>query len=715
MEIEVQIKLLSEKITECNKAYAENGDRLIPDSEYDAMLEELKTLDPENPLCSIQDDVGTSGSSGKYSYGDNPMLSLNKVYSIKDAVKWMKSLSRTKEEWFILQPKYDGLSGCLNSLTKMLCTRGNGFSGEIISQKLDMIRVDKWVCSTANVGAAKITYGGSFNARYMPKNKDEIRGEIIISKGNFKRIQESIFKKDGEKYKNPRNCVSGLCNPAMSELDNAKIIMELSKIGANISFVAHDEIGFYISLFSAGSDTEVENMIASIWDHFKTYVPYEQDGLVITLADKEYARSLGNTSHHPRGSIAVKENENGVMCKLEGIEWTVGASGEITPTYQVEKTFIQGVDISHVLGHNFKNLQVNDVRIGTTEIEITRGGNVIPFAIGYDRVGEYNGKVFETSIGLKHRMASQSELDDNRIYKFVNTDVQEVLLCPCCESPIIYDAVESPDCFCSNNACHDRIMKRLYNACSKCFEVKGLAESTLDKIYEKYKVTKFFELLMLDPEQFAQLEGFASKSANILYDAIHAVTKCSDVQVLASLGIPMIGMRASADVLKEYTISELISITESEISAIKGFGPEKAKSLVKGLREYSCELTNLIGLVEMSQTKGSTSGTSGDGTASQPKPTICFTGEAPLPRSKCQAIAIANGYAISNSVTKGLSILVCADAETNSTKAQKARKYSIPVIPFSQWFDSLKNKSSDKSTTAKMVGDEDPLVNNIFS
>lgn len=657
MDINEKIKEVVDKIIRCNEAY-QSGERLISDAEYDSLVEWLRTVDPNNPLVAkVQNDVQQSNRK-KFDFGDKPMLSLNKVYSIEDLLKWMKSVSRTADERFLLQPKYDGLSGCISGeMSRIFSTRGDGHFGEIINSKMPMIKIDKW--TTDYSGNIESLTGTQIDF-FFPDNS-QIRGEIIIRKDKFDALRFAIKKKDGEDYKNTRNAVSGLMNPNSSVADDYITSEKLKDAGISISFISHDEISTVVRM----DDENLEEKIEKTWNSYLKNLPYDQDGLVIKLADRQYADSLGNTEHHPRGAVALKKNSPFVSAKIIDIEWTVGADGSITPTAEIEPTEVNdgGATVSKVLLHNMKNLEDNDVRIGDF-LHLTMAGNIIPFACGYEKGENHNDKIFIDSIGL----------DDG--------------VCPCCGSKILYDRNKSPDCYCSNDHCHDRVMKRLYNAVSKCFGVKGLAEETLEKLYTAYRVETVYQLLDLSVEEIAMLPGFADKSAQILYDAIQEIRFCTDVQVLASLGIPLIGMHVAEDVLSNMSLSALREASVASLSSIKGFGPAKAQSLTEGLRKYASELQELLIRVECVPIYDSKEIKE----IRKQGPTICFTGASPIPRSECQALAALNGYEPVSSVNKQLTILVAADTDTNSTKAQKARKYGTKVIGFQEWFNSLKIK-----------------------
>src|SRR5574344_1779272 len=140
---------LVSKITEYNEAY-KRGFRIVPDSEYDALLENLRSIAPNHPLCAeVQQDFEISGD-GKIDYGDNPMLSLQKFYDLGELVKWIKKTAESPEHKIVLEPKYDGMSAQYNN--GILSTRGDGKIGQVISQKLPFFMIDHWTWDNNDIG-----------------------------------------------------------------------------------------------------------------------------------------------------------------------------------------------------------------------------------------------------------------------------------------------------------------------------------------------------------------------------------------------------------------------------------------------------------------------------------------------------------------------------------------------------------------------------------
>lgn len=646
MEEELK-KNLEDAIRKLNREYAE-GTVTVPDSEYDALLEQLRSIDPGNPLCTeVQRNVVEGG--GKVEYGDDPMLSMQKLYDAEALVKWARQTADDPGQEVLLQPKYDGISAQWDG--HVLSTRGDGHAGQDITSKARFFLQARLLCGSGSVPSLC----------HCPLPDARVRGELICSKDDFEKVRQKLVRKDGSRYSNGRNFVAGLCNPTTAAEDDDRLLRTLDEAGVQLSFVDHDMTSIRMKV----SELTAEAVLAA-FRKFRQELPFEQDGLVVKFVGDEFRKKLGSTDHHPRWACAFKQNAEGTWCRVTGCEWTVGQDGSLTPTLKVEPTEIGGVLVSNVLAHSFQYVKENEIAVdGHTWVSVVRSGDVIPFICGVRNdpgTPPWSGR----EVGLVRDSAG------NRT-------------CPECGTPIVYEGGQV-DAYCVNESCPGRLKKRIYNAASKCFEIKGLAESTIAKLYDRFKVRSFYQLLDLSPDDLATLDGFAWDSAVKLWNAVHsAVEKATDVQVLASLGIRLIGRHVASDLLARMPLSVLREAQEDALCDVDGVGAEKARSLVGGLRRRSRELDELLDRIpNLRQTYSAAKKAAAEG-----KVTVCFTGEAPLPRSKCQEIARLNGYEPVSGVSKSLGVLVCASADSNSTKAQKARKYGTKVVQFDEWFSSL--------------------------
>ncbi len=326
-----------------NTKYWVDGEPEISDDDYDALVRELTSLAPDHPLLS-QVQAPVVAGNGKISHA-KPMLSLDKAYSLDEVMEWAGKFARSKTEKFRVQPKYDGISALWSG--GILATRGDGFTGEDISDKACLIELE-------------------IPGRTIPLENfhGTARGEIVIRDDDFKTLYANIRNRNGRTYKNSRNAVAGI----MGLKDIREMVLQHAKL----------TLADY-SLYSW--ETSYGDLRAD-WNYLVEQIealPYPMDGIVIKLADTVYAESLGNTAHHPRGAIAFKFSGVRRESKLLAVEWSFGKNC-LTPVAEIEPVDISGTTIRHASLHNLQNVLDKDLHIGDT-VTVERAGDVIPYIV----------------------------------------------------------------------------------------------------------------------------------------------------------------------------------------------------------------------------------------------------------------------------------------------------------------------------------------------
>ena len=249
---EDQISILERKIERHDYLYWTESDPEISDSDYDKLVEELRTLDPENKLLF---KVHTPVSSDEKVKHLEAMLSLRKFYTVEELLKWLENNCRDENEKILIQPKYDGCSSELNN--SILSTRGDGYIGENITSKLPLMKI------ISNEQVTDETY---------------LRGEIVFTKSSFRLNKDKIVRKDGSKYKNERNAVGGILNRDDIDLS----------IGQILTLIDFTVITIPTTL------REIRKLFEK-WDGFVKGIQqldYPTDGIVIKIADQEYYNPL---------------------------------------------------------------------------------------------------------------------------------------------------------------------------------------------------------------------------------------------------------------------------------------------------------------------------------------------------------------------------------------------------------------------------------------
>ena len=338
---DMTLEMLVSQISYHNRLYWEKGTPDISDTDYDRLFEELRRRDPGHPLVNAV-YAPSVVSAGKVRHR-TPMLSLDKAYSLEAVISWAGKFARSPEELLLVQPKYDGISAGFDG--SVLATRGDGETGEDVSDKLPLIELEA--------------------PGYTGTPDRSARGEIVIRSDDFVNIYSHIRRKDGGFYKNPRNAVAGIMG--LKEIDS------MIAQGAKLTLVDYSLVSYEVPL----------SALSARWESLLTELaalPYPMDGVVIKFADRSFRDSLGNTAHHPRGEIAYKYTNVKRESILLDVEWSFGKNN-LTPVALMEPVEFAGVTVKRATLHNVQNIIDLDLQIGD-HITVERAGDVIPYISG---------------------------------------------------------------------------------------------------------------------------------------------------------------------------------------------------------------------------------------------------------------------------------------------------------------------------------------------
>ncbi|WP_176011644.1 helix-hairpin-helix domain-containing protein [Victivallis sp. Marseille-Q1083] len=331
---------LAELIEHHNQLYWSRGEPEISDERYDQLLMALRHFNPQHPLLEAVNAPAVA-SSGKVHH-PRPMLSLDKAYSLEEVLEWAGKYARSMTEAFLVEPKYDGISA--RYADGVLATRGDGFDGENISDKLPLIELEA--------------------PNYRGPLDRPARGEIVIRDDDFQQLYSRIVRKGGGHYKNSRNAVAGIMG--------LKDIAPMEQQQAKLTLVDYDLISYSVTFAElAGRWPELLAEIEAL--------PYPMDGIVIKLADQEYSDSLGDTAHHPRGQIAFKFSGIRRESVIRAIEWSFGKNN-LTPVAEIDPVEIGGVTIQRATLHNVQNILDHDIEVND-QVIVERAGDVIPYIV----------------------------------------------------------------------------------------------------------------------------------------------------------------------------------------------------------------------------------------------------------------------------------------------------------------------------------------------
>ena len=480
-------------IEQHDQLYWHDASPEISDDEYDYLVRRLESLNPDHPLLSKVHTPSVS-TDGKVRH-QKPMLSLDKAYSLNEVIEWAKKYARSEDEAFLIQPKYDGISANFDG--KVLATRGDGEFGENITDKIPLIELEA------------LKYTGVLDR--------PARGEIVIRNDDFKTLYSNIKRNDGSLYKNSRNAVAGIMA--------LKDITPLSKQGAKLTLVDYSLITYTVKL------KDFEEKWIDILQEIES-LPYPMDGIVIKIADENYADLLGYTAHHPRGQIAFKFSGVRKQTTLLDVDWSFGKNC-LTPVALMEPVEIGGITIKHATLHNMQNIIDKDIMIGD-DVIVERAGDVIPYVV--------------EAVPGKNRKSCI--IED----------------CPACGTALV---TRGPELMCPNKECPEILLQRLL-ASIKSIGIERLGEPTVRKLMDVLNVKTLKDIFNLTFEDLIKIDGFKEKSVNNLLNEIAKAKNAEPFQVLSAMNIPNVGPNVAKVILKTYSLNQLPELTPEELALVDG-------------------------------------------------------------------------------------------------------------------------------------------------
>ena len=666
--------------------YALN-DPVISDFEYDTLYKKIAAIEAKHPDL-ITPDSPTQRVSSDLT-GDLPpvahlvpMLSLDNSYNaddltdfderIKNYLGWEKDI----EIEYAIEPKFDGGSIAIiyeNDKLVRAATRGNGAVGDEITPNIRTLRSVPLHAAFSEMGIHKV----------------ELRGEAIIRKDVFVKLNEEREKDGQTLFANPRNSATGgLRTKDPAETAARKIEAFLYQLGYAVDADGNDKImdlkshddsillleklGFKVPKKTTKNTLLPERTVCKNiaeaaafcikWQEQREQYPYEVDGMVIKVNDLALQQRVGSTGHHPRWAIAFKFKAKQATTKLLHVDFQVGKVGSITPVAKLEPVALAGVTVSSVSMHNEDFIRNKDIRLGDTVL-VERAGDVIPYIV-----------------------KPMEELRDGSEKEIIFPEH-----CPVCHTKLVRQEDEAA-WRCENPVCEAQVVARMVHHVSKhAMDIDGFGESIVERFYKLGWLRSIADIYRLDYEQIAQLEGFGEKSAANLKAAIEKAKKNPIHRLLHSLTIHHLGIKASKILAGEINhVLELKDWDEERFTRIHNIG----KVLTHNVIRFFQNETNIALLEEMESLGVNLSQTEQD----KPKmlnadgplfgKTILFTGTLHLMgRKEAQAKAEAAGAKNISAVSGNLNILVVG--ENAGSKLKKAQALGSVEILTEEEFVAL--------------------------
>lgn len=654
-----KIKRIKELIKQLNiyrDEYYNNANPSVSDQEYDKLFDELSELENEtgiymsnSPTQSVGYEVKSELEKITHSH---PMLSLDKTKSVDD----LRSFAKDKN--CLLSLKMDGLTVLLTYENGKLIqaeSRGNGEEGELITHNAKVFE---------NI-PLKIDY----------KYRLEVEGEAIITYDSFEEINSKLSEND--KYKNPRNLVSGSVRQLDSNVAAQRHIkfvawkvptkvddsLDSNSFLYRLNFVKN--LGFdIVSLFTyvdnSSDKDNLEKMIEALKEHANRK-GYPIDGLVMTYDDIEYGKSLGNTGHHPKHSVAFKFYDDVYETTLKEIEWSCGKSGQLTPVAIFEPVELDGSTVERASVHNVSILTELDLRLGDT-ITVYKANAIIP------QIAE--------NLSAKSRAASYMQLPSH---------------CPVCGGVAeVRRDNDTSVLVCTNENCKGKLLGKLSHAVSKnALNIDGLSEATLQYMIEELGVKSIKDLYQIPfykevYEKWIETPGFGKRSVDKLRDAIEKSRNTTLERFLYAQSINLIGKTASKDISKycKGSIDTFCDImangNKREFLSIDGFGQTMLESLEKWAELHWIEFLALKSEFNFENNSETVQNKSGNNIDLSGK-TFVITGALNHfdNREQLKELLESLGAKVSGSVSAKTFALICNDKNSNTGKSKKAKDLNV--------------------------------------
>ncbi|WP_213313858.1 NAD-dependent DNA ligase LigA [Acinetobacter baumannii] len=544
-----QMRQLIQLIAKHNHAYYVMDQPTISDSEYDHLFHQLKALEEQYPELVQADSPTTKVGGQALSKFESvthvvPMLSIGNVFNQEDLFAFARRVEErlpNQKVQYEVELKLDGLAISLwyeNGVLVRGVTRGDGETGEDITQNVKTIR-----------NLPKVLH----SEKYEIPRLLEVRGEVLMPKSGFEKLNADQEAKGEKTFANPRNAAAG----SLRQLDpNIAAARPLAFYAYGIAqcepnhglTTMHDslqwltELGFQIAerQYLCNSIQEVQQRYEQIQQE-RPNLQVEIDGMVVKVDDLKQQQQLGFLSREPRWATAYKFPAQAALTTVEQIDWQVGRTGTLTPVARLNPVFVGGVTVSNVTLHNIGEIHRLDVRIGDT-VSVYRTGDVIP-------------KVEKVWPEFRPAEAEVVHLPES---------------CPVCASPVVMPEGEAlARCSGGLYCAAQRIEAIRHFVSRKAMDIEGLGDRWVESLLRLDLLKDVADIYHLHEhrETLLGIEKMGEKSVQNLIDAIEASKKTTLARFIYALGIRGVG-ETTARMLAN-TFQTLEALKAANVEALK--------------------------------------------------------------------------------------------------------------------------------------------------
>jgi DNA ligase (NAD+) len=650
-------KALRAEIERHNYAYYVLDAPTVPDAEYDRLFNELAEIERSHPALVTPDSptqrVGARPAP-EFSQVTHrtPMLSLSNAFSAEDVANFdrrvREGLEREQVE-YAAEPKFDGLAISLtyeNGRFVAGATRGDGYTGEDVTNNLRTVR------------SIPLRLQGEHPPRLL-----EVRGEVLMLRRDFEKMNERARAAGEKEFANPRNAAAG----SLRQLDPRVTAQRplrffayaLAGLEGRAMPLTHAEVldllrdwGFPVAAERAVVQG-AEGMLR-YYDEIgakREQLPYDIDGVVYKVNRLSDQDNLGHVSRAPRFAIAHKYPAQEELTVVEGIEVFVGRTGALTPVARLRPVFVGGVTVTNATLHNEDEVRRKDIRIGDTVI-VRRAGDVIPEVVAPVKERRSGGEI-------EFKMPQR---------------------CPVCGSGVMRLPDEAAARCSGGLFCAAQRKRAIQHFASRrAMDIEGLGEKLVDQLVDAERVMTPADIYRLDVATLAALERMGDKSAQNIVAAIEKSKRTTLARLIFALGIRNVGEATAKDLARHCgSLRALMESGEEELQQVPDVGPVVAESIARFFAEpHNREV--IKALVQAGVRATDEGERRPAAAAALGGKTFVLTGTLPsLTRDEATALIEAQGGKVSGSVSKKTDYVV-AGAEAGA-KLEKAHELGVAVL-----------------------------------
>jgi DNA ligase (NAD+) len=679
---------LRARIRAADHAYYVLDSPILSDPEYDRLMRELQELEEAHPALRAPDSptqrvAGAPSERFAKVRHREPMLSLGNVTTdeeldeLEERVRRLLGLPAGEAVTFVCEPKLDGLAVELvyeGGELRSGSTRGDGETGEDVTANL------------RTVGRTGANRGVPLRLEGTPPARLEVRGEVLLQKEHFERMNRQLLRRGEEPFANPRNAAAG----SLRQLD--------WRITARrpLSFIAYESLSpeepasrvparthweKLRALASYGFETNPENRRCRGIAEVKAYrdrmarrrfeLPYDTDGVVVKVDDLDWRRRLGAATKFPRWAAAFKYPPQEETTQVVDIFASVGRTGVLTPVVVVKPVQLSGATVTNATLHNEDELRRKGVRIGDWVL-MRRAGEVIPEVV---------------------KVLPERRTGAEREFAFPRA-------CPVCGARVVREEGEKV-WRCTGAACPAQLVGRLCHfAQRRAMDIEGLGERVAEQLLERGLVKDFADLYAIPVEAWADIqfaiekEGgtktvqFGKLRAEKMRQALERSKDTTLRRLLFGLGIPQVGEATAAVLARRFEeMGSLLDAPEEALMEVRDVGPEVARAI----RAWTAEPQNrkvVKRLLEAGVRPAPEAAPAGGAFAGK---TVVLTGGlSRLGRDEAKAEIERRGGRVSGSVSRKTDLVVAG--EEAGSKLQKARELGVRVVGEEEFLRMLEER-----------------------